>query len=188
MKNKRIKIVLNAPVILLFSLLCLIVTLIGLRSSGFLTRYFATYRAPLASPWTYFRAFSYVLGHSGWSHFAGNVCYLLLLGPMLEEKYGGKRIVQVILITALVASVMNFIFFPGQALLGASGVVFAFILLTSFTGFRDGEIPITFLLVAAIYVGQELINGLTGVDNISQMAHILGGAVGAVAGFRWNRR
>ena len=31
-------------------------------------------------------------------------------------------------------------------------------------------------------------NGLTGVDNISQMAHILGGAVGAVAGFRWNRR
>ena len=125
MKNKRIKIVLNAPVILLFSLLCLIVTLIGLRSSGFLTRYFATYRAPLASPWTYFRAFSYVLGHSGWSHFAGNVCYLLLLGPMLEEKYGGKRIVQVILITALVASVVNFIFFPGQALLGASGVVFA---------------------------------------------------------------
>ena len=188
MKQKRVKVVLNAPVILAFSALCLLVTLLGLRNAGLLTKYFATYKAPLVSPWTYFRAFSHVLGHSGWGHIANKICYILLLGPMLEEKYGGRRIVQVILITTLVASIVNFFFFPGQALMGASGVVFAFILMTSFTGFRDGEIPITFLLVAAIYIGQEVINGITGVDNISQMAHILGGAVGAVAGYRWNRR
>jgi GlpG protein len=189
MKNKRVKIVLNAPVILAFAALCLIVTLLGIQSGGrILHNYFTTYRASLSSFWTYFRAFSHVLGHSGWAHFANNMCYILLLGPMLEEKYGGKRIVGVILITALATAVINFIFFPSVGILGASGVVFAFILLTSFTGFGSGEIPITFILVAAIYLGQEIINGLIGADNISQMAHIIGGAVGALAGWNWNRR
>ena len=188
MKNQRVKIVLNAPVILGFSALCLIVTILGMSGGNILHNWFTTYRAPLTSPWTYFRAFSHVLGHVSWAHFASNMAYILLLGPILEEKYGGKRIAGVILLTALATAVVNFIFFPGTGILGASGVVFAFILLTSFTGFGSGEIPITFLLVAAIYVGQEVVNGLIGADNISQMAHIIGGAVGALAGWTWNRR
>ena len=124
----------------------------------------------------------------GWSHFLGNISYILLLGPMLEEKYGSRRIVGVIVITALVTSLINAVFFPGSGISGASGVVFAFILLTSFTEFKAGEIPLTFILVAGIYIGQELFRGLTSIDSVSQLGHILGGVTGAVVGYLWNRK
>ena len=189
MKKQRIKIVLNAPVILTFSLACLIVTILGIVSGGLITqKFFMTYKASLSSPLTYLRAFTHVLGHSGWAHFFGNISLILLLGPMLEEKYGQKKIALIIAITAIATAIINAAFFPGTALCGASGVVFAFILLTSFTEFSDGEIPITFILVAAIYAGQEIINAIFVNDNVSQMAHLIGGAVGAMAGFSWNRK
>ena len=65
-----------------------------------------------------------------------------------------------IAITAFITSFVNYIFFPSVALCGASGVVFAFILLSSFTSFKEGEIPITFILVAVFFMvsryGKEL--------------------------------
>ena len=140
------------------------------------------------SPKGYVRFFTHVLGHSGWSHFMGNASYILLLGPMLEEKYGSAVLVKVIVITAVITALVNYIFFPGIALLGASGVVFAFIILTSFTGFRSGEIPLTFLLIAVIFIGQQIYEGAFIKDDISHLSHIIGGAVGAVVGYFWNRK
>ena len=84
------------------------------------------------SPLTYLRFFTHVLGHIGWAHFIGNASYLLLLGPLLEEKYGSKAILEIIGVTALVTGLINYIFFPHVALCGASGVAFAFIVLSSF--------------------------------------------------------
>jgi membrane associated rhomboid family serine protease len=127
-----------------------------------------------------------VLGHNGWAHFIGNMSYILLLGPMLEEKYGGAKILEVIGITALVTGIVNFIFFPSVALCGASGVVFAFILLVSFTNVREGEIPVSVILVALIFIGQQVYEGLFVQDNVSNLSHILGGIVGAVVGYRLN--
>ncbi len=116
----------------------------------------------------------------------GNMAYILLLGPMLEEKYGTARIIEVIAMTALITALVNYIFFPSSALCGASGVVFAFILLSSFTGFRQGEIPLTFILAAVFYIGQQAAQGLFVRDQISQLSHIIGGLVGACAGFALN--
>ena len=187
--KKKLRITANAPVILGFVALCGVVLLVDFLTGGLsTTAFFATYQYTLRSPWTYVRLFTHVLGHAGWAHFIGNMSYILLLGPMLEEKYGGKRLVQVIVITALVTGVINNLFFPGVALCGASGVVFAFILLASFTSFKEGEVPMTFLLVAAIYLGQQIHDGLTVDDNISNMAHIFGGIVGSVCGYALNKR
>ena len=58
-----------------------------------------------------------------------------------------------------------------------------FILLTSLTSFKAKEIPITFIIVLVLYLGQEIFNGLFAGDNISQFAHILGGIAGSVFGF-----
>lgn len=149
---------------------------------------FATYHSSLASPMTYVRFFTHVLGHNGWSHFIGNMMYLLLLGPMLEEKYGLRALIEVILLTGLVTGLVNWFLFPGIALCGASGVVFAFIMMTSFTSFKEGEIPLTVILVAIIFIGQQVYEGLFVADNISNMAHIVGGIVGAVAGYSANNR
>ena len=71
---------------------------------------------------------------------------------------------------------------------GASGVVFAFILLSSFTGFREGEIPLTFLLVTVFFLGQQVWEGLTVRDNISNMAHIVGGIIGGGLGYGLNKK
>lgn len=91
-------------------------------------------------------------------------------------------------VTALATGIVNYIFFWNVALCGASGVVFAFIVLASFTGFRAGEIPLSFILVAIIFIGQQVYEGIAVQDNISNMAHIVGGIVGAVVGYNLNRK
>ncbi len=116
------------------------------------------------------------------------MAYILLLGPMLEEKYGAKKLAIVIAVTAVVTGLIHNLLFPRTMLLGASGVVFAFILLTSFTAFREGEIPLTTILVALIYLGQQIWDGITVRDNISNLTHIIGGLVGAGGGYLLNRK
>ena len=94
----------------------------------------------------------------------------------------------IIALTALVTSIVHCFLFPHVGLCGASGVVFAFILLTSFTSFKDGELPVTVILVALIYIGKQVYEGIAVQDNISNLAHIIGGIVGAVIGYRWNKK
>ena len=185
--KKSITINFNAPVILGFSFICLIALLLGMITRGNSTKIlFITYRDSLLNPMTYLHFFSHVFGHQNWAHFIGNMSYILLLGPMLEEKHGGMKMVEIILITALVTSLVNFIFFPRVSLCGASGVVFAFILLTSFTSFKEGEIPLTFILVALIFLGQQVFEGVSIRNNVSNLSHIIGGIVGAVFGYFLN--
>lgn len=186
--KKKFKITFNAPVVLTFVVICFIATMLGIITQGRSTQaVFMTYHSSLKNPMTYIRFITHVFGHLGWGHFIGNASYLLLLGPMLEEKYGSDRIIIVIAITALATSLINYIFFGNVALCGASGVVFAFIVLASFTGFKAGEIPLTFILVAIIFIGQQVYEGITIQDNISNMAHIVGGIVGACVGYGLNK-
>ncbi len=56
----------------------------------------------------------------------------------------------------------------------------------SFIDFREGDIPITFILVAAIFIGQQVYEGIAVQNNISNMAHIVGGIVGAIIGYGLN--
>ena len=187
--KKGLKISINAPVVLGFVAICFIVTALNFLTGGKSGQLlFMTYHSSLLSPLTWLRAFTHVLGHSGWAHLIGNMSYLLLLGPMLEEKYGSKTLIWAIAITALATSLVNYICFPNVALCGASGVVFAFMLLASFTGFKEGEIPLTFILVAVFFIGQQVIEGLTVNDNISNTAHIVGGIVGGVLGYMLNMK
>ena len=189
MNKKKINITWNAPVIISFSLACLAVTILGYLTGGVSTRtLFSTYRASVISPMMYLRLFTHILGHRGMAHLMGNLAYILLLGPMLEEKYGPAKVLEIILVTAFVTGLVNNLLFGNTALCGASGVCFAFILLTSFTGFREGEIPLTFLLVAVIYLGQQVWDGITVRDSVSNLSHIVGGLVGAAAGYALNIR
>lgn len=187
--RSRLRITFNAPVVLTFVFGCCIVTLLGILTGGIVTKtVFMTYHSSLRNPMTYLRFFTHIFGHAGWEHFFGNALYLLLLGPMLEEKYGSYTIIHIMAVTALVTGLINYIFFPQVALCGASGVVFAFIILASFTGFNEGEIPLTFILVAVIFIGEQIYQGIALTDNISNMAHIVGGMIGAVIGYKLNRR
>ena len=183
---KKIVIRFNAPVILAFALLSLLALLLGKWTDGAATyQYFSVYRASLSDPLTYVRFFGHVLGHADYEHYMGNMLLILLVGPGLEEKYGRGTMVWTI--AALVTGLVYFVFFPGSVLLGASGVVFMMIVLSSFTAMRRGEIPITLILVVIFYLGGEIMDGLFKQDNISQITHIVGGLCGLVFGFTIRR-
>ena len=63
----------------------------------------------------------------------------------------------------------------------------SYIILNSFTGFKQNHIPLSFLIVALLFLGKEIINAF-GNDHISQFAHIAGGISGSYFGFILNRK
>ncbi|MGK0466994.1 rhomboid family intramembrane serine protease [Clostridium sp.] len=184
MLNKFNKIQYNSPVILTFTFLSLASYLLGYLTNGTSTSFlFSNYRTSLLDPLQYVRLFSYILGHANWAHFSGNFIIILITGPMLEEKYGSKILVQLILITAFVTGVIHTVF-SGSALLGASGIVYMFIILSSFTNAEKGKIPLTLIIVFFVFIGREIFGGAFAQDNISQLAHIIGGLCGALFAFK----
>ena len=184
MKKRSIRFQYNAPVIVSFALLSALALGINVLTGGKANKLlFCVYRCSLRDALCYPRFFLHVLGHAGYSHYINNMLLLLVIGPAMEEKHGSRKILIFIVVTALVTGLAQFIFFPGSALMGASGVVFMLIMLSSLVGADEGAIPITLLLVAALYLGGEILSGVTKTDEISQFAHILGGVCGVVFGF-----
>lgn len=173
----------NAPVILTFTLISFAVLVLGYITNNRSTEtFFMVYRSSLANSLFYLRLFTHILGHANLEHFVGNFTVILLVGPMLEEKYGSRKLLVMITLTALITGLINVIFFS-SALLGASGVAFMFILLSSFANSTEGTIPLTLILVGVIYLGNEIISGMTVNDSVSQLAHIVGGICGCGLGY-----
>ncbi|MCL2617815.1 MAG: rhomboid family intramembrane serine protease [Defluviitaleaceae bacterium] len=171
----------NAPVILTYTVLAFAATLLVTAQPGLGVPLLAVYRSPV-DPLFVLRLFTHVFAHINFEHFAGNFMLLLLMGPMLEEKYGSRTIGVMIVITAVVTGFINVLLFE-SALMGASGVVFAFIIISSLVNLRQGSIPITFVLVVVLYIGREVHSAFAVTQtNISHLTHILGGMCGAVMG------
>lgn len=186
--GRKIRVSFNSPVILGFTVVCFLALLLSYVTRGYTnTLLFSVYRSSPTSLFTYLRLFGHVLGHANMEHFMGNIMLILVVGPLLEEKYGSSNILFVILATALTTGIAHILFFPRAALLGASGVVFALILLSSFTCIKEKEIPLTFILVAVLYIGEQIYQALFVSSNVSNLTHILGGMIGAWLGYIMNR-
>lgn len=172
----------NSPVILTYSLISIGVLIASIFTGGAINDMFFTLipNLDLGNPLWYLRLFTHVIGHANLAHLLGNFTFILLLGPILEEKYGSKDLLIMILVTALVTGLLQ-IFFFDKALLGASGVVFMLILLSSITNAKGG-IPLTFVLVVLLFLGKEVLASFEN-DDISQFAHIIGGVLGGFFGF-----
>ena len=176
------KITFNSPIILGFSFLCVVVFVLTQYMTVGMT-YFTVPSTFEFGNWSYYPPLLlYVLGHASVDHLIGNLSFILLLGPIIEEKYGSKNTLIMMVSTALITAVFHILFFS-NGLIGASGIVFSFIVLVSLVNFKNNEIPITFILVAIIFIGKELIY-LFNDDNVSQFAHIIGGCIGAFFGFK----
>ncbi|GHV76399.1 hypothetical protein AGMMS49942_12200 [Spirochaetia bacterium] len=179
------KIKYNSPAVLTYAFLSAIVLLLtqlffhSMTQLWFMVPGRGTFDPSRIRHWI--NLFTHVIGHANWSHLISNFAFILLIGPMLETAYGSLSLLLMIAITALVTGVLN-VFLFRTALLGASGVVFMMILLSSFTNFTEGEIPLTFILVLALYLGRELFNSFSE-NNVSEFAHIAGGFCGSLFGF-----
>ena len=175
----RLRITYNAPVVLTFTIAAVI---------AFLLCQIAPSLQPWFSAWprlvdarSYVGLVSHILGHASWQHLIGNFMLILLIGPILEERHGSVALLIMIVLTALVTGVVH-LALSDHMLVGASGVAFMMILLASTANIRGGEIPLTFLAVAVIFMGGELIRSFQS-DGISHLAHLIGGAAGAAFGF-----
>ncbi|MCL2708395.1 MAG: rhomboid family intramembrane serine protease [Defluviitaleaceae bacterium] len=185
----------NAPVTLTFTLVSAAALAASLLTGGYTDALlFSVYRAGSVDFFMFVRLFGHAFGHADINHYLGNFVLILLLGPMLEEKYGGKWIALMMAATALVTGlIFMLVSKPGSAMLGASGVVFMMMLLASFTNLRRGRLPLTFLLALIVFVGRELYAGFSTGEltessmNISYMSHIAGGLCGALFGFVANK-
>lgn len=188
MRKPTIKLQYNAPVVLTFALLSFGALLLGNATGGWTTtKFFSVYRSSLAELYTYPRFFLHVLGHANFSHYIGNMMMILVIGPPLEERYGSHSLFWAIVLTALVSGLVQWLLFPGTALLGASGIVFMMIVMSSLSGMSSGCIPLTFIAVLVLYIGGEIVDGITLADNVSQLTHIIGGLCGAVLGLNMRR-
>lgn len=187
----NLRITYNSPVILTFCLLCTLILVLdkyALPKLNIISNLFTvpgSAKCPVPfnfkSALDYLKLFTHVLGHSDWSHLVGNMSFILLIGPLLEERYGSPVIVLMICVTSLVTGVLNACLIP-MPLLGASGIAFMLIILASFTGISKNEIPLSFILIFILYLGSEIFLKKDA-SNISVLAHVAGGLCGSMFGF-----
>ncbi len=181
--KKVIKIQYNSPVVLTFALVSLGVLLLDRTTGGWSTvRLFSVYRSSPSDILTYPRFVLHVLGHSNFKHYINNFMMILVLGPGLEQRYGSRNLLLAMALTALVSGMVQWLFFPDTMLLGASGIVFMMIVMSSLAGMKTGCIPLTLIFVLILYIGGEVVDGITLRDNVSQLTHIIGGICGAILG------
>lgn len=177
------KITYNAKFTLTFCFLSLAMLLVNMLTAGTMNNLFGL--SPHLSLEGSYRMISYIVCHADFKHFLGNIVLLLMLGPILEEKYGTKLLTIMTVVTAVATGLVNALFF-NQGIIGASGIVFMFIVLSSVVNMKQKEIPLTFIFIVLIYIGGEILNSFND-DNISQFGHIFGGICGAVWGFLFNK-
>ena len=183
MQKRRIVFTFNAPFILLFAIVSLgalgLSILTGEKSNQMV---FSVYRSPFSALYI-LRLFCHVLGHADFTHYLSNMASILALGAIVEERYGSMRLFIMCAVTAVVSALFHLTLGPAStALMGASGIVYMLIFLASTAGAKSGEIPLTLIAVAALYLTQEITAGLFSADNISHLTHIVGGICGAMMG------
>ena len=180
-----LKIRYNAPLTLTLSLVCAVVLLLDLYLGTELRLSYFAVPGKGGFFWDdksrYYQLFSHIVGHKDWNHLISNFTYILLLGPILEERFGSFRLAVMILVTALVTGLINVNYYE-STLMGASGIVFMMIILISIVNIRRHEIPLTMILMAVLYLAREVLN-LFAPDSVSQISHISGGISGMVLGF-----
>lgn len=175
----KLRITYNAPVVLTFAIAAVAVFIL-MNAVESLQPWFVAW-PELADSRSYAGFFTHILGHGSWQHLLSNFTMILLIGPILEERHGSASLTFMILVTALMTGLANLVF-GDTFVLGASGIVFMMILLASTANIRAREIPLTFIAVALIYLGGEIVRAFQK-DQISQMAHLVGGVAGAIFGF-----
>lgn len=140
-----------------------------------------------------FRMVLYPLTHASWEHLFNNFSSILLLGPILEARFGSRRLALMLLTTTVLTSAANAIVSESTGIAGASGLVFMMTALLGSVGGRKGddginEVPVTFVLLAT-FLGCRELAAVFNEDHISRFGHICGGAIGCVmAWLEWGGR
>ena len=174
----------NSPVIITYLIISVIAWILNIITSGKSNKLlFTSYRSSIFNPLTYIRLFTHSIGHVDLSHLIHNFLFILLIGPMIEEKYGSINLLVMLLITSLVIGLFNTIF-SNYSITGASGNVYMLIVLSSFSNITEGKIPITLILILIFYIISEFTSRIfEGNKKTYHTGHLLGALCGIGFGF-----
>lgn len=107
---------------------------------------------------------------------------ILLIGPILEEKYGSMNLLYMLIITSVITGITHIIFYK-TGTIGASDNVFMLVVLCSIVNLTTGKIPMTLVLILFFYVADEVFNLFKRKDSISHDSHIVGAICGFIFGY-----
>lgn len=136
------------------------------------------------NPVHYARLLLYIFGSKDVLHFLISFAFILPLGTQMEERYGGAALCVMILITTLVTGVLNACLIPAT-ICGAGAIVFMLIFLSAITSISKNELPVSALMVFALYIGCEFyFNGaINNAKLVTIFARLAGGLCGSMFGF-----
>jgi len=172
----------NSIVILSFFTISFIFFILNKITHNKINKIFMLKRSSIFNPMLYIRMITCSFCHLNFEHFRNNFSIILLIGPILEEKYGSINLLIMIVLTSIISSIIELIFTKNNAL-GASDIVFMLIVLSSIVNIKSGKIPITLILILLFYVVDELIKSINHKkDGISHLSHITGAICGIIFG------
>ena len=174
----------NSPVIITYLVISVIAWLLNCITGGKSNKLlFTSYRSSPFNPLTYIRLFTHAIGHMDLTHLIHNFLFILLIGPMIEEKYGSINLLVMLLLTSLVIGLFNTIF-SNYSITGASGNVYMLIVLSSFSNISEGKVPITLVLILIFYIISEFKSAVfEGNKKTYHTGHLLGALCGIAFGF-----
>lgn len=131
----------------------------------------------------YWQFLTYMFTHATVSHFIFNMLSLYIFGTAVERRIGSREFILYYLLTGVLSGVASYAMFymanTNTVLLGASGAIYALLMLFSVLYPRSviyvfGLIPVQAPLLIILYFIIELISGLTAHDGVAHMTHLSG--------------
>lgn len=131
----------------------------------------------------YWQFLTYMFTHATVSHFIFNMLSLYIFGTAVERRIGSREFLLYYLLTGVLSGVASYAMFyvanTNTVLLGASGAIYALLMLFSVLYPRSviyvfGLIPVQAPLLIILYFIIELISGLTAHDGVAHMTHLSG--------------
>lgn len=173
----------NSIVVISFFLICLVVLILNFITKNRLNRFLMLQRGSIFNPMLYIRLITSSCCHADFEHFKNNFMMILLIGPMIEEKYGSINLIYMFVITSVVTGIIHLII-SNKPAVGASNIAFMLIGLSSIVNITDGKIPLTLILIVLFYIVDEIIKTIfhKRSDNVGHDAHLLGAICGILFG------
>lgn len=131
----------------------------------------------------YWQFLTYMFTHATVSHFIFNMLSLYIFGTAVERRIGSREFLLYYLLTGVLSGVASYAMFyvanTNTVLLGASGAIYALLMLFSVLYPKSviyvfGLIPVQAPLLIILYFIIELISGLTAHDGVAHMTHLSG--------------
>lgn len=195
-KKNSLKFIFDSPVVLVFSVVSAVIFISDLILKLNLSeKIFECPGAKSVPAFDFKSALSYVklviypFGGENSTSFFLNIGFILLLGPVLEERYGSIMLALMIFITSLVGGVLTACV-STFGIYGCGGIVFMMIILSVLSVFIKKQLPVSWIFIFALYLALSLFSGkkISGFmpfmqNNVPVFIQLASGICGSLFGF-----